>query len=120
MRMVVVMCCQDWSSTSNKHNLQLEYNIGAIYRNRQYLLQQPLKVLLTTRNRSTIYSKSSAIYSSSWRCHQHIEKVMPITGAEPERAEEPHRALGGRDREGLALPPKILEEDDTTHVYILR
>ena len=65
--------------TSNKHNLQLEYNIGAIYRNRQHLLQQPLEVLLTTRNRSTIYSKSGAIYSSSWRCHQHIEKVMPIT-----------------------------------------
>jgi len=99
VRMVVVMCCQDWSSTSNKHNLQLEYNIGAIYRNRQYLLQQPLKVLLTTRNRSTIYSKSSAIYSSSWRCHQHIEKVMPITAgitagvailtdAEPKQTEE--------------------------------
>jgi hypothetical protein len=29
--------------TSNKHNLQLEYNIGAIYRNRQHLLQQPLE-----------------------------------------------------------------------------
>ena len=55
--------------TSNKHNLQLEYNIGAIYRNRQHLLQQPLEVLLTTRNRSTIYSKSGAIYSSSWKYH---------------------------------------------------
>jgi len=42
-------------------------------------LQQFLEVLLTTRNRSTIYSKSGAIYSSSWRCHKHIEKVMPIT-----------------------------------------
>jgi len=49
--------------TSNKHNLQLEYNIGAIYRNRQHLLQQPLEMLLTTRNRSTINSKSGAIYS---------------------------------------------------------
>jgi len=46
--------------TSNKHNLQLEYNIGAMYRNRQHFLQQPLEVLLTTRNRSTIYSKSGA------------------------------------------------------------
>ncbi|MFO0446700.1 MAG: hypothetical protein ACK51L_03435 [bacterium] len=55
--------------TSNKHNLKLEYNIGAIYRNRQHLLQQPLEVLLTTRNRFTIYSKSGAIYSSSWKYH---------------------------------------------------
>jgi hypothetical protein len=29
--------------TSNKNNLQLEYSFGAIYRNRQHLLQHKIK-----------------------------------------------------------------------------